>query len=151
MENDNRILDPSGYIKIKDPRRDRYSWEHRVIMENHLGRLLTEDEHIHHINGVKTDNRVENLELHSNSDHRKLHWDNTPSEEKSEKMSLMRAKAIESRRRNLIKRLDESEEIYCACGCGEKLTSCDLRGRPRKYIHGHNKGKLGWRKKDAKD
>jgi hypothetical protein len=36
---------------------------HRHLMEQHLGRALRRDEHVHHINGDRYDNRIENLEV----------------------------------------------------------------------------------------
>lgn len=40
--------------------------EHRMIMERHIGRKLSPDETVHHRNGVRHDNRIENLELWAN-------------------------------------------------------------------------------------
>lgn len=50
-----------------------YAREHRLVMERHLGRLLNKDEDVHHINGVKTDNRIENLIVLTKTIHHKLH------------------------------------------------------------------------------
>ena len=43
-----------------------YMAEYRYLMEQHLGRKLEKTEHVHHINGNKTDNRIENLYLYPN-------------------------------------------------------------------------------------
>jgi hypothetical protein len=50
-----------------------YVYAHRAIMENKLERLLNKDEIVHHINTNKKDNRIENLEVMTRSEHSKLH------------------------------------------------------------------------------
>jgi hypothetical protein len=45
----------------------------RKVMEEHLGRKLERDEVVHHINGDKHDDRIENLVVMSNSEHSRLH------------------------------------------------------------------------------
>lgn len=62
----------NGYITRRISK-NTYVLEHRLIMEQHLGRKLREKEAVHHVNGDKTDNRVENLEVMSLSEHASLH------------------------------------------------------------------------------
>ena len=69
-------LSRHGYIEIKVSLKysrplQKKNWERRsrYIMEQHLGRLLKKGEVVHHINGDKTDDRIENLSVHLRGAH----------------------------------------------------------------------------------
>ena len=67
-----------GYVSVYVPghpgaNREGYMMEHHLVMEKHLGRHLAPGEVVHHINKVKSDNRIENLQVMTASEHMRLH------------------------------------------------------------------------------
>lgn len=61
----------NNYVEIWNGK--RYIGQHRKVMEEILGRKLLSHEFVHHINGIKNDNRPENLVVLSKTDHNKIH------------------------------------------------------------------------------
>ena len=91
-----------GYKRIWNNDTRVWEYEHRIIYQKYLGRRLLSSEHIHHINGIKTDNRLLNLILVSDVDHEKLHRNGS------------------KRRKHYICTLDECENIHHAKGLCKK-------------------------------
>ena len=77
-----------GYVYIQKPdhpfcNNRGYIFEHRLVIEQQIGRFLQPQEHVHHINKIKDDNRLENLiAFVSNSAHTNFeHGNNVPDSE----------------------------------------------------------------------
>ena len=123
MSRKQRVVASNGYVlawvgkdhHLADCR--GYVYEHRLVAESKVGRRLNEGEMVHHINGVRSDNRPENLEVVANQAEHFVHH----------------------RTVNFNYRLpgEENPLIACACGCGAELNKFDTHGRPRQYLHGH--------------
>ena len=103
MWNGGRHINWNGYFLVWLDKQDpfhpmasvqNYVFEHRLVMAKHMGRLLKRGEYVHHKNGIKIDNRIENLELAGSlSQHMKEHFGGyTDGFEKGYRDGLARAR-----------------------------------------------------------
>jgi hypothetical protein len=164
-----RTLKSNGYYAIYMPKHPNafgigYVYEHRLIIENKIGRLLKTTEIVHHKDGNKTNNNIDNLELcYSIAEHKAKHRNSNSKIRRNPDepnvivkcacgcgMEFLKYDAHGRERkfvtngcRNRLNRILRQEEqskeiVLCACGCGSRITKYDKYGRTRKYISGHN-------------
>lgn len=137
-----RVKTTGGYIVIYCPEHPNakpngFVYEHRLIMEKALGRLLSSSEHVHHINGNPADNRVGNLEVKTNRQHLKDHAATLSANEIAKRTERI-LKSVEKRRKPRMTRT-------CECGCGKTFVTPDSKGRDKAYVQGHNQRGKHWR------
>lgn len=75
----NKMFKHKGYIYLyapehPNPTQGKYIKRSRLTIENHIGRYLKSTEQIHHINGIKDDDRIENLQIVTLSEHNSIHY-----------------------------------------------------------------------------
>jgi hypothetical protein len=124
---DKPVIHSAGYVLAWKPDHPRASrgrvFDHILVMESALGRLLEPWEQVHHLDGDKTNNRLENLELHSNSDHQKLHW------------------ALRTERKR--------ETVVCSV-CGSSFELVPWKAKTTKYCSKECRGRGRWQTRRSK-
>ena len=136
-----RCIESRGYVLILCPehphhKHGNYVYEHRFIMEKYLGRYLRPEESIHHLNGNRSDNRVENLKLFSTDSEHAIF---------ERRCEHSHGEGIKALLENTQKRKKPRIEIACACGCGAIFITPDEWGQDRKFLRGHNTKDTHWK------
>jgi uncharacterized protein (DUF1330 family) len=132
---------PRGYVVLlvkSHPNADvsGYVMEHRVIMEQHLGRYLQKNEVVHHLNGIKHDNRLNNLEVMDHTEHTIMHHVGLKrSKETRAKLSATATKRFKNKRNHPFYK-DVDDELRKLFYQGKKPTEISrLLGITRKTVY----------------
>ena len=128
LKKGNPSLTKLGYYRIfKDGER---ILQHRYIMEQFIGRKLTKNERVHHINGIKTDNRIENLELFKNNSEHMKHGHSIMWNKRKDRYSTKTLK-------NIFKSISEPSKPKNNCFCGNKFMSRNLCAKHYQWVYNH--------------
>ena len=118
------ITAPMGY-KGKTYIGNRYVFQYRLLMEQKIGRLLEPWEEIHHINGNKLDDGIENLEIKNKKEHQAFH-----SILRKGKPNFKCSECNEEfHPRPCIKKRNISGTIFCSRDCYKKFVKINNWGK----------------------
>lgn len=106
-----------GYRVVKIGVR-RYALEHRLVVEAAIGRPLRSDEEVHHVNGDKLNNRLENLEILSPVLHQDRHGDNPARRRSRVTLTCEQCGAAYERKASL-----QGKSRFCSGSCRSTFVS----------------------------
>lgn len=135
MWNGGKTVNSQGYILIYSPDhpykdKRNYVRKHRLVMEEHLGRYLKPDENVHHKNGDKQDNRLENLELLTKNEHDELHGKEASAYYESKR--IKKVCPVCNKKFSVSKSLDRIECCSRSCSTKKRWQDEGLEGFNRK-------------------
>lgn len=113
-----KYIDDKGYVRMLMPEHPAnikgYIYEHRAVMEKYLNRYLNQWETVHHINEIKSDNRLENLFLCSHPEHSAIHREGKrPTQEHRDKLRSNMKQRKKTVKKSLNRRLDPKRKPPC--------------------------------------
>lgn len=119
--------------------RGRYAYEHHIVWWEHHGRALGPDDVVHHINGNKHDNRIENLELLTRERHDEHHARERTRCEMVECAHCKTAFAVKPSAAKTRRKASIGGALYCSRSCGASAQFMRLR-KQNPLPHGTRSG-----------